>query len=120
MNKVVQWVKDVVANEPVLTSYLINGGAAAVFAYLLHWSATKEAALATVVTGLAGLYTLIRTTPPHVSGFAGIISTMVVASASFGLHISPKGTALLVLAITALVPMLVRVHVSPVASAAKQ
>lgn len=111
--KIGQWFKGILVKEPVLTAWLLNGGVAAIFGFFLHWDVTKEAALTTILTGVVGLYTTMRTTPPHVSGFAGVISTMVIAGASFGLHITPKATALLVMALTAVVPLVVRVHVSP-------
>jgi hypothetical protein len=117
MNNPLNYIKDLLKSEPALVSWAVNGGIAALCAFILHFGATKEAAVATIVTGLSALVTAYATRPVNVSVVSGAITTLATAVAAFGLHIAPGTTAFLVTLVSALTGLLVRGHVSPAGKA---
>lgn len=106
-------LKQLLAMEPVLVAWLLNGGVAALLAFVLHLSKTETAAITTIVTALVTIYTAAKTKPARVSVIAGSLTTLLVACSAFGLHLSASMISTIVVVLAAVIPQLIRMHVSP-------
>jgi hypothetical protein len=113
VNAVRSWFERLFTEEPVLASYLINGGLAALLTFILHLSSTQSAAVTTVTLALVTVYNGFRTTPPKVSVITGGMTTLLTACAAFGLHLPTNTVGALVTVVSAVIPLLLRTHVSP-------
>lgn len=103
--------------EPVLLSWVLNGGFAVLLGNVFHISTTQEAAVTTIATALVSIYAWWKTTPHAVAGLVGGISTIAVAAGAFGLHLSSAKIGFGVAILSAVLALLFRQNVSPVASA---
>lgn len=107
------WIKNLLKEEPVILAWLVNGGLTAICAYFFHFGASKEAAFATIVTAVVTIVTAMRTKPAHVAVISGALTTACTALAAFGLHMTTNATAALVAIASAIISLLVRANVSP-------
>jgi hypothetical protein len=107
----VDWVR----YEPVVVGWALSGGLAVVLGDVAHISSVQEAAVTTILTGLVAVYTMIRTKEFVVSSFTGVLTTVVVASAAFGLHLSSSQIGVGVAVLAAVVGLLLRQNVTPAA-----
>lgn len=102
--------------EPVILAWALNGGLAVLLGNVFHISTTQEAAVTTIVTGLAGIYTWVMTKPRTVSALTSILATIAVAAGSFGLHLSAGETGFGVAALGLILGLIFRANVSPSAA----
>lgn len=109
-------LRDVLAYEPALAAFAVNGGLALVLGSLVHISSFQEAAVTTIATAVVSVYTAVRTRKVSVSVLTGALTTALVAAGAFGLHWSAQeiGTATAVGSVV--VGLLLRQNVSPAAS----
>jgi len=101
--------------EPVLLAWVLNGGLAVLLGNVVHISSTQEAAVTTIATALVGIFTWFRTTPHTVSGLVAFITTIAVAAAAFGLHLSNAEIGAGAAILSGVLALVLRQHVSPVA-----
>ena len=102
--------------EPVIVAWALNGGLAVLLGDVVHISTTQEAAVTTILTGAVAIYTAIKTDNFTVSGFTGALSTVLVAAAAFGLHLSSQEIGVGVAVIAGILGLILRQNVSPKAT----
>lgn len=107
---------DFVRYEPVVVAWAVNGGLAVLLGNVVGISHTQEAAVTTIATGLVALFSAIKTDNFTVTGFTGVLTTIAVAAAAFGLHLSSQEIGAGVAIIGGVVGLLVRNSVSPAAT----
>lgn len=105
--------------EPVIAAWAVNGSLALLLGDVIHITSTQEAAVTTIATGVVALVTALRTTPFVLSAFAGALTTMFVAAATFGLHLSPEAIGIAVAIISTAVSLLLRGNGAVSVSSAK-
>jgi hypothetical protein len=106
---------DFVRYEPVIVAWAVNGGLAVLLGNVVGLSHTQEAAVTTIVTGLVAIYTAIKTDNFTVTGFTGVLTTIAVASAAFGLHLSAAEIGAGTAVISGIIGLVLRGNVSPAA-----
>lgn len=94
--------------EPVIAAWVANGGLALLFGSVFILTSTQEAAVTTAATGVVALITAIRTTPFVVSAFSGALTTLVAAAATFGLHLDPTASGIVIAGLSTVVALLLR------------
>lgn len=104
---------DFVRYEPVIVAWALNGGLAVLLGNVVGISPTQEAAVTTIVTGAVAIFTAIKTDNFTVSGFTGVLSTVLVAAAAFGLHLSSQEIGVSVAVIAGILGLVLRANVSP-------
>lgn len=109
-------LRGLLAYEPALVAWAINGGIAAVAGYVAHLSPTQTGAVTTITTALAAVYSAARARPVSVSALTGGVATVITAATAFGLHASADTTALIVTALSGVLGLLLRANVTPAAS----
>ena len=107
---------DFVKYEPVIVAFALNGGLAVLLGNVVGISHTQEAAVTTIATGLVAIYTAIKTDNFTVTGFTGVLTTIAVASAAFGLHLSSQEIGAGVAVISGVLGLILRQNVSPAAT----
>lgn len=107
---------DFMKYEPVIVAWALNGGLAVLLGNVVGISPTQEAAVTTIVTGAVAIYTAIKTDNFTVSGFTGVLSTVLVAGAAFGLHLSSQEIGVGVAVIAGVLGLVLRSNVSPKAT----
>lgn len=108
-----QRVKALLAYEPAVVAWAVNGGVATVLAYVVHLSPTAGAAVTTITTALAAAYTAARAKPVAVSAIVGALATIATAGAAFGLHVSPEVIASGVTVLSAVLGLVFRANLTP-------
>lgn len=110
---VVAWFRQLLKEEPVVIGWLVNGGLAAVAAYLFRFNHGQEAALATVVAALVTIWTATHTKPANFTVLSGAVATILAAIGGFGLHFSTHATAAIIAVASLVFSLIVRSQVSP-------
>jgi hypothetical protein len=106
-----------VRREPVLmVGAGLNGLILMFFAFFpgFHLTSAELAAIGTISTALCALVGAFLTTPPNQGIISASISTILVAAAAFGLHLSPHTIAVVAAGIVTVMSYLLRHNVSPV------
>lgn len=116
MSSILARLRALLAYEPAAVSWALNGGIAIVFAYLLGFTKTEEAAAATIVTGLAAIYTAFRARPVAVPLVVGALTTVVTAAGAFGLHASPQVISVALSVVSGVLALLFRQNLTPAAA----
>lgn len=98
---------------PVIVSWATSGGLALLLGNVAHIGSTAEAAVTTIVTAAAALYSWWKTTPREVSGLTGILTTLAVAGGAFGMHLTSDQIGFGVAVISGIVGLLLHSTVSP-------
>jgi hypothetical protein len=91
------------AENPAITAWFFNGGAALFVAYALGLDHIEEAAIATIISAAATVYTAVRARPVAIPLLIGALVTGITAAGAFGFQPSAKLIGLLV-ALGSLVP----------------
>jgi hypothetical protein len=104
--------------EPVMTGSLASGAlsAAVVFEasrFGVHLTSNQSAAALTILTALGALYATLRTRKASVTAYTGLLSTIATASLAFGLHWPATFLAANMPVASAVIGLLLRMHVSP-------
>jgi hypothetical protein len=110
MSGIIAEVKDY---EPVIVAWALSGGLAVLLGDVIHISSVQEAAVTTILTGLVALYTMVKTKEFTVTTFTGILTTIAVASAAFGLHLSSQQIGVGVAVIGGIIGLVLRQNVTP-------
>src|ERR1700761_720997 len=92
---VIAKIRTWLAENPSITAWFFNGGAALFVAYALGLDHVQEAAIATIISALATAYTAVRARPVGIPLLIGALVTGITAAGAFGLHPSAKGIGLL-------------------------
>lgn len=116
MSSIIKRLRALLAYEPAATAWALNGGIAIVFAYLFRFTKTEEAAAATIVTGLATIYTAFRARPVAVPLVVGALTTIVTAAGTFGLHASPQVISVALSVVSGVLALLFRQNLTPAAA----
>lgn len=116
MSKILQLFRQAMAYEPAVAAWAADGGIAALVAFVFHVNSTEEAAVTTICTALAAIYTAFRARPVSVSVLTGAIATIATAAGAFGLHLPPGEIATGVTALTAILALIFRANLSPKAA----
>ena len=101
------------AAEPAVAAWAANGGLALILGYVAHLSSVQEAAVTTIATALAAVFTAFRARPVAVSVLTGAIATAVTASAAFGLHLPAEVIAASVSLLSAVLGLVFRQNLTP-------
>lgn len=105
--------KDLLAYEPAVVAWAVNGGVATVLAFLLNLSAPQMAAVTVVTTALAALVTAIKARPVSVSIVTGALATIAQAAAVFGLHLPPTVIGAITAVASAVLGLMFRQNLTP-------
>ena len=100
--------------EPVLVLYLLNAALAVGLSFGLGLTKLQDAAAVTIATAGFGLYAAFRTRPMNVSVITATFAAGLTAAAAFGLHLSVDRIGVLTAFVSAILAVVLRVHVSPV------
>jgi hypothetical protein len=109
--------------EPAVIAWAVNGGIAAILAFLVHLTPTEIAAITTITTAAAAVVTAAQARPIAVSVITGAVVTIATAVGAFGLNLPTATIGAAVTALSGLLGLLFRqnltplVHVTPVAIA---
>jgi len=106
-------ISGILKYEPVVLAWVLNGGLAALLGNVFHLGSTKEAAITTILTAIAGIYSWIMTKDKVVSSLTAAISTIAVAASAFGLHLSSAEIGAGVAILSGIVALALRQNVSP-------
>jgi hypothetical protein len=106
----------ILAYEPAAASWALNGGIALLCAYAFGLTKTEEAAVATIVTALAAIYTAVRAKPATVPAIIGALTTAVTAAAAFGFHPSANIIAIGTSVASIVLSLVFRVNLTPKAA----
>jgi hypothetical protein len=107
----IDWVK----YEPVVVGWALSGGLAVLLGEVIGISPGEEAAVTTILTGLVALYTMFRTKEFVATTFTGILTTIAVAAAAFGLHLSSQEIGAGVAVLGGVIALVLRQNVTPTA-----
>jgi hypothetical protein len=105
--------------EPALYLYMINSAVALLVAFGLNLTATQSAAISVIATAVLSVVTAALTRPVAVGSITAAVGTGLAAAAAFGLHLSPNQTATGITALSIILALLLRQHVSPAPVLAK-
>lgn len=108
-------LKALLQYEPAVISWAINGGLAAVLAFLAHLSPTEIAAVTTITTAAAAVVTALRTRPISVSVITGAVATIATAVSAFGLNLPTPVVGVVVTVLSTVLGLLFRQNLTPTA-----
>lgn len=112
-------LRKLLAYEPAALAWSVNGGLALLLAFVFHATKTEQAAATTILTAAAAAVTAWKAVPAKVSVVLGALTTAVTAAGAFGFHPSAQLLATLAAAGSAVLPWVMRVNLTPKASAAE-
>lgn len=101
--------------DPALYLYYLNAALALVVAFFpgLNLSSTVQAAIITIATAVLSIIGGLLVRPIHVSLLVASATTALTAAAAFGLHLSDNRMAALTSGLSIVVPLILRLIVSP-------
>lgn len=105
--------KDLLAYEPAVVAWAVNGGIATVLAFLLGLNAPEMAAVTTITTALAAIATAIKARPVSVSIVTGALATIAEATAAFGFHMPATVVAAITAVASAVLGLMFRQNLTP-------
>lgn len=109
-----QKLKGLVQYEPAVLAWAINGGIAALVAFVFHVTPDQTAAVTVITTALSAVYTAIMARPVSVSILTGSVATIATASAAFGLHLGTDVIATIVAVLSSVLSLYFRQNLSSV------
>lgn len=118
MSSILARLRTILRAEPALVAWALNGGIAVVIGFLTPLTVAQSAAITTITTALAALYAAVRARPVAVSAIMGAMVTIATAAAAFGLHVAPNVMAMAVAVGSAVLGLVFRANLTPVAPAA--
>jgi hypothetical protein len=77
-------------------------------------SLNQAAAITGVLTAGAGIVTAIKTRPIAVPMFTGFVGAAVILAAAYGFHVSAESVGAIQAAVTAVLVLIARGHITPV------
>ncbi len=106
-------LSDIALYEPAVAAWAASGGLAAVAVFAFHATPVQTAAVVTVASALATVYTAWRAVPPAVPLIAGAVATIATASAAFGLHLTSQEIEAGTTVLSGLLALMLRANISP-------
>lgn len=114
------WI-NLIKTEPALFSGLAQAVIALAIGLGVHLTSAQEGSLLAVTTAVIGLVAAIATRPFQVSALTALTGALVTLLVAYGVHgVQPSIVATLNAAIVAIAALIVRLHVTPVASLPKR
>lgn len=113
MSKILTYLREMLAYEPAVAAWAADGGVAALAGFVFHVSSTQEAAITTICTALAALYTAVRARPVAVPALTGAVATIATAAAAFGLHLPAGVISTGVTVLSAVLALILRQNLTP-------
>lgn len=101
------------AYEPAAIAWAANGGIAVIVGVLVPLTPVETAAVTTITTALAAIYTAIRARPVAVSIITGAMATVATAAGAFGLHLPSAVIATAVSVLGAILGLVFRANLTP-------
>ena len=111
---------DLIRAEPAVFANALAAIASVWAAFGIRASPHQVAAVATIATAVAGIVTAWLARKASVAGITGAVTTIAVAAAAFGLHLSAAEIGALTPLVTLAVSLLLRQAVTPVVSMPKR
>jgi hypothetical protein len=109
-------LRELLAYEPAVVAWAVNGGIATVLAFLLNLDGTQTATVTTITTALAAIVTAVKARPVAVSVVTGALATIAEAAAAFGLNLPPTVVGAITAVASAVLGLLFRQNLTPAAS----
>lgn len=106
-------LKALLAYEPAIIAWTLNGGLAALLAFVFHLGSMQEAAVTTIATAVTAGYTAYRARPIAYSVVIGAAATIATAGAAFGLHLPPEWIATGTTVLSTVLGQLFRTNLTP-------
>lgn len=106
-------LKDLLAYEPAVVAWAVNGGIATVLAFLFTLDGPETAAVTTITTALAALVTAVMARPVSVSLVTGALATIAEAAAAFGLNLPPTVIGAITAVASAVLGLMFRQNLTP-------
>lgn len=96
-----------------MLAWALNGGLAVLLGAVFGISPAQEAAVTTIVTMAAGIFTIARTKEAGAASLTGMLATIAVAAGAFGLHLSSAQIGAGTAALGLVLALALRANVSP-------
>jgi len=106
-------LRELLAYEPAVVAWAVNGGVATVLAFLLNLDGTQTATVTTITTALAAIVTAVQARPVAVSVVTGALATVAQAVAAFGLNLPPTVIGAITAVASAVLGLLFRQNLTP-------
>jgi hypothetical protein len=106
----------IVKTEPALLAGLVQAVIGLAVGLGLNLTADQTGALLALTTAVLGFVAAIATRPIRVGAVTALVTAIVTLLISFGAHVDPGIVATVNAAIVAIAPLIVRLHVTPVAT----
>ena len=107
-------LKDLLAYEPAVVAWGVNGGIATVLAFLFDLSAPQVATVTVITTALAAIVTAVMARPVAVSVVTGALATIAQAATAFGLSLPPTVIGVITAVASAVLSLVFRQNLTPV------
>lgn len=99
--------------EPAVLIYTVNAIVAMLASYGLPLTHSQVAAITTIATAILTITTAAMTRPIVVSTVTAALGTLLTAAAAFGLHLTSNQIGTTVAALSIVLALLLRQHVTP-------
>jgi len=109
-------LRELLAYEPAVVAWAVNGGVATVLAFLLNLDGTQTATVTTITTALTAIVTAVQARPVAVSVVTGALATVAQAVAAFGLNLPPTVIGAITAVASAVLGLLFRQNLTPAAT----
>ena len=106
-------LRELLAYEPAVVAWAVNGGVATVLAFLLNLDGTQTATVTTITTALTAIVTAVQARPVAVSVVTGALATVAQAVAAFGLNLPPTVIGAITAVASAVLGLLFRQNLTP-------
>lgn len=103
----------VLQTEPALVTNLLGAAAVLIGAFVSTVTQSQEAAIVTIATALITVLTASLAKPVKVSLIAGAVVTGLTAAVAFGLKVPAEDLAIISTAITSVLTLILRAHLTP-------
>jgi hypothetical protein len=113
MQRLGQYIRWLLTEEPAIVSWVTGGGLTALLAFVFHWDRPHTAAAGVILASAATVWTAIWARPPEVALGTGALAAAFAAMGTFGFHPSAHFIALAGGALAAFMAFEHRAHLSP-------
>ncbi len=115
-----KWLRDLLTYEPALVAWTVNGGLAVLLTFIFHLGSTQSAAVTTLATALATVYTAWKARPVAVATLTGTLVTGVTAAGAFGLHLPATVIATAAALLANVLALVLRANLTPITTLTTQ
>lgn len=106
--------------EPALVANFLAAAAILISAFWVQVSQPQEAAITTIATSVAGLLVAFLAHKATVALLVTFVTTGLTAAAAFGLKIPPETLGFIATALTSILSVILRGHLTPVVTLRRQ